>query len=357
MKQHIYIIVFIILLSAGFSRMYAQHYWAMAVLEKGKESPTILEYHCHNVAETAENGTEYYRIYDYSFLFRNEQYNPVKLQYGYRLADKQIFVYDFESQEETLAFDFNLAVGEQFTTYNGIEWIVEAAKDTLVNTSFCGKGESVTKKLLTVRSLDGTLRDQWLEDFGSFTNHFMINSMDNVVFSQTLWMEYDYGEYLAREICEGPGPIYGHDSGWLDADYGSNGSTTRPYTSCTYSNGQLTIEDFKKWFEHRHYVCFYRDGDKIQQVYSWELKPHVDSGNSALRRDVITFNGLPEPESGKYTIILGDNVYTTGVSSISSVRTDSQKSGYTYDLQGRRVDSKNAVQGIYIKDGKKVIVK
>ncbi len=167
--------------------MNAQQYWAMAVLEKGKESPTILEYHSY--VETLENGTEYYRIYDHSF--RNGQYNHVKLQYGYRLADKQILVYDFESQEETLAFDFNLAVGEHFTTYNGVEWIVEEAKDTLVNTSFCGKGESVTKKLLTVRSLDGTLRDQWLEDFGSFTNHFMINSMDNVVFSQTLWMEYD----------------------------------------------------------------------------------------------------------------------------------------------------------------------
>ena len=356
MKQHIYYLVFAILLLAGFTRMHAKSQnWAMAVLEKGKESPTILEY--VSSVETVENGTEYYRIYDHSFLFRNEQYNPVKLQYGYRLADKQIFVYDFESQEETLAIDFNLAVGEHFTTYNGIEWIVEAAKDTLVNTSSCGKGESVTKKLLTVRSLDGTLHDQWLEDFGSLTNHFMINSMDNVVFSQTLWMEYDWGEgeYLAREINEGPGPIYGHDSGWLDAEYGS---TATSYTSsCTYSNGQLTIEDFKLSFEHRHYVCFYRDGDKIQQVYSWELAPYVDSGNSALRRDVITFNGLPEPESGKYTIILGDNVYTTGVSSISSVRTDSQKCGYTYDLQGRRVELKNAGQGIYIKDGKKVLVK
>ena len=340
MKQHFYLTAFVILLSAGFSRMYAQHCWAMAVLEKGKESPTILTYRCHNVAETAENGTEYYRING--------------LKYGYRLADKQIFVYDFESQEETLAFDFNLAVGEHFTTYNGVEWIVEEAKDTLVNTSFCGKGESVTKKLLTVRSLDGTLRDQWLEDFGSFTNHFMINSMDNVVFSQTLWMEYDYGEYLAREISEGPGPIYGHDSGWLDAAFDA---TVMPSTFCTYSNGKLRIEDVQLWYEHRHYVCFYRDGDKIQQVYSWELTPHVDSGNSALRRDVITFNGLPEPESGKYTIILGDNEYTTGVSSISSVRTDSQKRGYTYDLQGRRVDSKNAGQGIYIKDGKKVLVK
>ena len=167
-------------------------------------------------------------------------------------------------------------------------------------------------------------------------------------------MEYDYGEYLAREISEGPGPIYGHDSGWLDVGFDA---TVMPYTSCTYSNGKLTIEDVQLSFEHRHYVCFYRDGDKIQQVYSWELEPHVDSGNPALRRDVITFNGLPEPESGKYTIILGDNVYTTGVSSISSVRTDSQKRGYTYDLQGRRVDSKNAGQGIYIKDGKKVIVK
>lgn len=347
MKQHFYSIVYVILLSAGLSPMYAQQKWALAVWEKGMDKPTIMEY--HSVAETVENGMEYYRIFDDSNRFRNEAYNPVKLQYGYRWTDKQMFVYDFESHKETLAFDFSLAIGDHFTTFNGIEWIVEVAKDTLVNISFQGKGESVSKKLLTVKTLDGTRYDQWLEGLGSFTNHFMISSMENVEYSQTLWMEYGMGEYLAREISKGP--IYAHDSGWLD---GAFEASVMPYTVCTYyNNGQLKIEDVQLWYEHRDYICFYRDGDNIQEVYRWEMEPHIDLGDSALRRDVITFDGLPKPESGKYTVHFGNNVFTT---SISSIRTNSQHRDYTYDLQGRRVGA-NVAHGIYISEGKKVYAK
>lgn len=227
MKKHFIIIVYVILLSAGLSPMYAQQYWSLAVWEKGNDKPTIMEY--HSVAETAENSVEYYRIFDDSYRFRNEANNPVKLRYGYRWADKRMFVYDFESHKETLAFDFNLSVGDHFTTFNGIEWIVEMAKDTLVNISFKGKGKSVAKKILTVVSLDGTQNDQWLEDFGSFANHFMINSMENVECSQALWMEYGMGEYLAREISTGR--FYAHDSGWLDAAFAAS---VVPYTVCAY---------------------------------------------------------------------------------------------------------------------------
>ena len=340
-------ILSIVLLSASSIEMNAQQNWALAVWEKGKDKPAIKEY--HSVIETAENGMEYFHIFDDSYRFRNEAYNPVELQYGYRWADKQLFVYDFDSHKETLAFDFNLAVDDHFTTFNGIEWVVEMVKDTLVNISFQGKGESVVKKLLTVWTLDGKQHDQWLEGFGSFTNHFMISSMEDVECSQTLWMEYAMGEYLAREISTGP--IYAHDSGWID---GAFEASVMPYTVCTYyNNGQLKIEDVQWWYEHRDYICFYRNGDNIQEMYRWELEPHIDLGNSALRRDVITLDGLPEPESGKYTVHLGNNVYTT---SIRSIRTSSLLSGYTYDLQGRKIGS-NATHGIYIRDGKKVYAK
>ena len=46
-------------------------------------------------------------------------------------------------------------------------------------------------------------------------------------------------------------------------------------------------------------------------------------------------------------------VFTT---SISSIRTNSQHRGYTYDLQGRRVGA-NVAHGIYISEGKKVYAK
>ena len=52
-------------------------FWALAIMEEGKIKPAIIEY--HSIPETLENGTEYQRIYDDSFLFRYEPYNPIKL--------------------------------------------------------------------------------------------------------------------------------------------------------------------------------------------------------------------------------------------------------------------------------------
>ena len=324
----------------------AQHRWAMAFIEKGKDIPTVVEY--HSVQETAENGIEYYRVIDDGYHIRGEAYNPVELPYGYRWTGMQMYIYDFENAKETLAFDFNLNAGDHFTTFNGMEWEIEMVKDTLVNISFQGKGENVTKKLLTVRTLDGTLSDQWLEDCGSLSGHFMINSLENVECTQTLWVEYGMGEYLAREISTGP--IFAHDSGWLD---GTFCATVMPYTVCTYKDGQVMIEDVEWWYEHRDYACFYRDGDSIRELYRWELEPHSDLGNSALRRDVFNFYGLPEPKSGQYTILWNDSKHATNISSVHATPRPIEG---IYDLQGRRIWSKPS-RGIYIKNGIKAYAK
>lgn len=257
----------------------AQHNWAIAVLRKGAINPAIVEY--HSIVEMAGNGIKYHRIFDDGFRFRKESYNPIKLQYGYRLADKQIYIYDFDSQKESLAFDFNLSVGDQFTTFNGIEWVVDEVKDTLVNISFCGKGECVLKRLLAVRTLDGTMTDQWLEDFGSFYNHFMIKS---------LW-----------------------------------------------------------WWDHRDYTCFYRKGDDIYKLYSWEFEPHVESGASSLQKDVIIFENLPTPSSCQYTLHIDNDEYPT---SIRNVTMHPVTSKGIYDMQGRQ-QTKHPVQGVYVEEGKK----
>ena len=113
--KRLFQILAVTLLSATSSELCAQHNWAMAFVEKGQDIPTVVEY--HSAQETAENGIVYNRIFDDSYRIRGEAYNPVKLQYGYRWTDKKMFVYDFEKQEETLAFDFNLSEGDHFTTY------------------------------------------------------------------------------------------------------------------------------------------------------------------------------------------------------------------------------------------------
>ena len=268
----------------------AYHHWAMAVMENNSASPDIIGY--YSELETAENGNKYYHIYNEgSLLHHGIYYNPIQLPYGYKLTDRRIYIYDYENHEETLAFDFCLDVGDHFTTFNGLEWVVESVKDTLVNIENDWRCITISKKLLTVKSLDGSLTDQWLEDFGSFTNHFMINSLDNVKYSHTLWMEYDFGEYLAREI--NADPIYAHDSGWMDGHHNPDAKETDVRTNCYYENDQVVFECYQMLLPHRDYSCFYRDGDDIYRVYWVELDPHVDGGTSTLLEDVATLQGIP----------------------------------------------------------------
>ena len=323
------------------------HRCAMAVMEDNSDSPDIIGY--YSELETAENGNKYYHIYNEgSLLHHGIYYNPIPLPYGYKLTDRRIYIYDYENHEETLAFDFCLDVGDHFTTFNGMEWVVESVKDTLVNIENDWRCITISKKLLTVKSLDGTLTDQWLEDFGSFTNHFMINSLDNVKYSQTLWMEYDYGEYLAREI--NADPLFAHDSGWMDGHYNPDEKETDVRTNCYFENDQVVFESFQCWWAHRDYSCFYRDGDDIYRVYWVELAPYVDGGTSTLLKDVATFQGLPAPASGKYTIHIGEEEYSTGV---DNVRMSSPSKGGIYDLQGRKLLSQPS-KGLYISDGQKI---
>lgn len=361
MKHYsIFGILFTILFSASSMELYALQFWAMAVMEEGKVKPAIIEY--HSLPETAENEVEYQRIYDDGYLFRYEPYNPIKLPYGYKLADKQILIYDFDNKKETIAFDFNLSVGDHFTTFNGMEWVVEAVKDTMVTfySPLCGMEKSfLTKRLLNVRTTDGKLTDQWLEDFGSFTNHFMINSLEGLQLSQTLWMEYDFGEYITRDI--NIDPLYTHDSGWMEDSYaefeaGEYDEANDHITRCYYEDGNVVFEDSRWIWPHREYTCFYREGDDIFYLYWWELEPLVDGGEEAVRKNVFTFEGLPTPTSGKYTIhYQGEEYYTTtGIRNI--VTSSHQPAGSIYDLQGRKLTAP-PTKGMYIKDRIKTLAR
>ena len=268
----------LVLINAAVMR--AQHSWAMATLKAGESAPSITEYHC--LPEKASNGVDYYRMYDWGFQIRQEYYNPVKLQYGYRMEDKRIFVYDFEKEEECLAFDFTLAAGDRFATYNGMEWTIEAAADTLVNTSYMGMGENCTKRLLKVRSVDGKYSDQWLEDFGSFSNHFMILPMNETLQTQTLWMEYEEGQYLTREISLDP--LFAHDSG---APRDESGAFNGLFVNCTYKDGTLVVEDERYRSPNREYTCFYRVDDDLYCAYVWNLNPATDAETIGLNIEFL----------------------------------------------------------------------
>lgn len=349
-KKSIITMILTALILLGCTRAYAMQSWAMMVWKRGAEKPYVIDY--HSVAEKAENGLEYNRIYDDGFLFRNEPYNPIKQQYGYRFEDKRLLIYDFENAKEILAFDFTLSTGDKFSTFNGMEWVVENVKDTIVNVSQVFGVKPVSKKLLTVRTLDGKYFDQWLEDFGSFTNHFMIKDLEDVSCSQTLWMEYDYGEYVAREI--NADPMFAHDSGWMEGHYGRGEEKYDAVgTKCFFESGKIVLEDVKWWCAHREYNCFYRIKDDIYLLNYWELDPQVDNDESVLRKDVVYFYGLPNPEGGEYVVHVGTDAYSTKINIASSpART---KSIY-YDLSGRQSTS-IPTRNVYVKDGVKYMLK
>ncbi len=327
------------------------HWWSMAVMQDGDERPTFFLYDA--VEDTTVNGMGYFRIEDISYLRGRESDYPIKLPYGYRMADKKICIYDFDNHKETVGFDFNLSVGDHFTTFNGMLWEVEAVRDTMVNVSFRGRGDSVSKRLLCVRTVDGTMTDQWLEDFGSLSNHFMIRSMGNVLLSHTLWMEYGEGEYLAREISADP--FYAHASRWMenDEDVGDGVEEHDTFSMFGYRDGTLSLVNEIVTFGHRFYSCFYRDGDDLYRIDINEMEPFMACPLS-LKIDSFKFGGVPAPASGAYTLHVGNNAYSTGIRPVIASPSHTQRR--LYDLQGRQLSGKPA-KGVYIEDGKKYCVK
>lgn len=335
---------FSIFLLTHFHTMQAKNSWAMVTIEDGKDWPSFAEY--HGWAEKGANGIEYLRIHDYDGTSE-----PVKLQYGYRMSEKKIFIYDYETNEERIAFDFTLSAGDHFRTYNGIEWKVDVAIDTLVNISYKGKGESTTKRLLKVHSIDGRYSDQWLEDFGSFSNHFMIQPMIQSGQMQTLWMEYEMGCNLVRIISSDP--LYTHDSGY--PDYNTKRGDEQESYSAIYSDGILKFEEVGWCSPNRVYSLYYRIDDELYCVYEWEISPASGAAIVLWHHVISYFYGLPEPQSGKYTIHnrIGDR--PTSIANPTNDTSNNLSESSIYNLQGRKLTSKPA-KGIYIQQGKKKFV-
>lgn len=349
MKQRLLICLMFVLFQPVWSTacVFGFHSWSMAVMQKGDKSPTFLTYTAEE--DTTVNGFAYFCIVDNNQIPGER---PSQLPYGYRMANKKIYIYDFDSHEETVGFDFNLSVGDHFATYNGMQWEVLSAKDTLVNVSECGLGECVSKRLLSVQTLDGTMTDLWLEDFGSFANHFMIKSMETVVLSQTLWMDYGRGCYLAREISADP--FYAHVSKWIENDEEEDCSVGMydVFSQYSYENGNLLLENDVMAYGHRFYSCFYRDGDDLYRVNFFEMGPDLECPLS-LKKDTFMFVGVPSPTSGKYTLHVDNDTYSTGVRPVVS---SSKAPHCIYDAQGRQLPAKPR-RGLYIQDGVKCIAK
>lgn len=129
----------------------------------------------------APNGTFYYRWWNSEVRFDipNGIYEPIDddfcnprdrkpLDWGYRFDDEKMYVYNFKTEEESVAYDFMLQPSEQFTTPDGICWEVVSRRTEVFESQFDYQTDYKNEHIvLDVQFLDGTMTDEWVQYIGS----------------------------------------------------------------------------------------------------------------------------------------------------------------------------------------------
>lgn len=327
-----------------------RHEWQMATLNTQTGALKTTLYFTRSVE--AENGNIYQRIYD---MMGSEQDRACSLtRYGFAHRGKRVYMYDFETKQESVCMDYSLQVGDCFTAHNGERWEAVATRDTLVEDfELDTKVHSAQHRLLVMRNVDDGRMDTWLEGFGSFSNHLLLEKVADGIRSYLLWVytdamadgsSTDENYYIVNEFSDDP--LFGHDTGWLNADYTVTEETP---SEVTYEDGRLTITDAQYRWPSRYYWLFLRNGDDVHQQSGTELQPYIDGGDREGYTDRICLTGLPLPTSGKYTVHLNYKDISTGIEAPCS---DGQAQETIHNVKGHRLKAAPE-HGIYIKNGRK----
>jgi len=332
--------------------------YAMIVKYKDSDDCKVMELWL-NDEYNAPNGYTYF--YDNS-CFTNRDFDEFQ-KYGFRIADKKIYVYDIEKEKEHVAYDYNIQPGESFTTMDGREWLVVDKQDTIFEV-FYDDVKLFSDKFVKIKvclASDRSVTDEWLENLGSL--HYGIFNLhgDDIECSHVKYVigffkdDEENGNNLAYATFDfAEDPIYGGYYGWVaDAEYIPEKGLVEGSTECKaeFRDGRLYVEfiinnDYNK----NVYYTAYRNGNELKILYD-VLPPDVD-GDIVRTNIKLTFDGLP---TGDLNLnIFGYDV--GNVTSISSIKAqDEKRGGAIYDLTGRRV--KSPEKGIYIQDGKKKLNK
>ena len=122
---------------------------------------------------------------------------------------------------------------------------------------------------------------------------------------------------------------------------------------CTFSNDTLCVTGFSVLNCYQHFVSCILDGSSVKvEVYEEPeyTEPYYDCEN--IRYFEARFPGF---KAGTY-IVNGQELVCEATTDVKNIKTEPDNSGQSFDLQGRQL--KSAPQkGIYIQDGKKVLVK
>lgn len=310
----------------------------------------------------APNGIYYYRWWDLGQSFLTPGYDSnnaafwtqqfILLDYGYRFDEGKMYVYNFKTEKETVAYDFTLQPGEQFTTLDGISWEVVSRKMGVLESTFDYSTDYKNEHVvLGVQSVDGTLTDEWVEYIGSL--HYPIQHLGrtDIFCSHTAFFNFlpDALKLVYFNFSEAP--IYGQYV-VMNPDPNANTNPTKDYSfTADEASLNVTINHYT-WFT-RHY-CYTFCNDNTFDIHSIELGPMLDGGGDGISSFDLTFPSVPSDDG--YTVIYNGETLTTSINSVQLDTADNSQIVNLqivkyHDLTGRRLAAPPA-KGMYIENGR-----
>ncbi len=308
----------------------------------------------------APNGKVYYRWWEGNFLYSihepEEFESPTTepMPYGYRYDEEKMYVYNFLTDEETMAYDFTLQTGELFTAPDGVTWEVVDRRTEAFKSDIGQQITDFKKELvvLSLRSQDGTMTDEWVQYIGSL--HFPIQTWGkkDVKLSRTAFFNFGDNDDKLVYFDFAEDPLYGQ---LVAVEGGPNANTelTRNY-SITAGESSLSIDiNYYTWFT-RHYCYSFRKGNTLD-IQSLELGPYLDGVQGSPSFNLY----IPATSGVKIDNIIYNKEVLTAIhdTPVQQIVNGKSLNGKCYDLSGRRINNSPLPRGIYIKDGRKTAVK
>ena len=288
--------------------------------------------------KTIINGLTYRPDFDRKFCYRQD-------------GDK-IYRYSVLEDKELLVIDYGLQVGDIFPLCEGLSLQVEDVSDTTI-VFFDWDEETLDSTVCKRLHLKGVehpqFKDEWVEMFGSM--RYGINPPAKAEdLGQSHLMYAAFGEFI--HMCD-----FSLQGVWgMEAVLGEEYPRSSEYVEMdpiefSLRNDSLHIGGYiRNDCAGPLYILFERGADEIT-LSTYELPWDADC-YSFFKIDI----SLPGFSQDKYTIKYRESTFevTQGDVSIDDVESDVVITPY-YDLQGRPVA--HPTRGIYIKDGKKVVIK
>ena len=257
---------------------------------------------------------------------------------------------DYMFDEEYLLFDFSLGVGDSFTFFEDCPMVVEHVTDTLLTFMTMEDSPSQKRRCLHLRGVNNPgITDVWIEGIGSAYYGIIVPESPQDI-ARCRMMFRDVAEYEAFVS-----PFHFDDAYGVDANVNENLEGDREEFTATVDADSIYISGYYYSTCGKQLYCLSRTNDNMIWLSFYEYGgPEAD----CMENHYVKFSTprLTEDIRGIYVWeditqeMLEVEIITSSITAVETTNATPY-----YDLQGRRVI--HPTRGLYIRNGRKVIVK